>query len=147
MLIALGAIKHQVIYDQLYSWKLIPRPERLTELYFADGNKLPRSYSPGKPVTISFVTHNLEYQRTDYSYAITQESADGKTAISLIKGDFSLGHDHTRSIKNVVTPADMGQRSRIVVAVTYKGIAFGHDEPTQQKQSIYYWVTKQGAES
>jgi len=144
-LIAVGAVKHQAVYDQLYDWKLIPRPERLTELYFTSHHKLPQTYKSGQTQTITFTTHNLEYRTTTYSYTITQKNTSGK-AKQLAHGTYTLRHDAHRTIAARVKLADLGKRTKIDITVTYQGIAFGQDSPSTQEQSVYYWVSKQEAQ-
>lgn len=141
MLGAAGIWKHQAIYDQLYEWKLIPRPERLTELYFADHRNLPQNYHPGKEQTVAFTVRNLEYRNTAYTYTVTQKNTDGK-AKQLAKGTFSLQHDTQKTIDAAVSLADLGKRAKVMVTISYDGIAFAEDAPSAQQQSIYYWTAK-----
>jgi hypothetical protein len=143
MLGVIGIANRQAIYDQFYDWKLIPRPERLTELYFTDHRNIPQAYAPGKALTMSFTVRNLEHRATGYDYTISQTTTDG-TAKQLADGSFSLAHEHKKAVSVRVVPADLGtaERSRFVVTISYQGIAFGEDSPSTQKQSIYYWTSK-----
>ncbi|HEX9153502.1 MAG TPA: DUF1616 domain-containing protein [Candidatus Saccharimonadales bacterium] len=144
MLIGGVYVQRQAIYDQLYSWKLIPRPERLTELYFTEHTKLPTTYAPAQQQTVKFTTHNLEYRKTTYKYVISQEGQDGKVKQQLAAGGFTLEHDKAKTTEAPIQLTDLGSRSRIVISLSYDGIAFGQDLPSEQTQSIYYWTTKEG---
>ncbi|HUC89998.1 MAG TPA: DUF1616 domain-containing protein [Patescibacteria group bacterium] len=146
MLMLIGGVyaQRQAVYDQLYSWKLIPRPERLTELFFTEHTKLPTKYAPAQQQTVKFTTHNLEYRKTTYKYVISQESQDGKAKQQLTAGGFTLEHDKAKTTEVPIQLTDLGSRSRIVISLSYDGIAFGQDLPSEQTQSIYYWTTKEG---
>lgn len=121
------------IHRQLDAWKLLPQPERLTELYYANHTKLPTTYTAGVPQQFSFITHNLEYQDADYTYAVTQTSEDGKTVQPITSGKFNLRDDTIGTTPVTFTPAELGKRSMIVTTLTNTG--------THQSQSIHYWVT------
>lgn len=56
------------IYNELDNLDLIPKPEKMTELYFNDSANLPSSAtSSNRLISFAFVIHNLE--TTDYQYA------------------------------------------------------------------------------
>ena len=141
----IGYANRQVVYDQLYSWKLIPRPERLTELYFTDHQALPALYHPDSQVPVAFTVHNLESRVTTYTYHIQQQNVDQSASRELAAGTFTLGHDATQAVIQHIALADMGERSRVLVVLSYDGIAFGQDNSSKQSQSIYYWATKEVA--
>lgn len=142
-LVIVGFSQRQAIYDQLYNWKLIPRPERLTELYFTDHTKLPTTYTVSEKQTINFKVHNLEYRDTEYKYAITLEGKDGEVQRVINGSPFTLKHDEYRGITQDIVLEDLGPRSKVAVTLTYDGIAFGEDNPSPQTQSIHYWVKRQ----
>src|SRR5438874_12441249 len=54
------------IYNELYNLDLIPKSEKLTELYFNDNANLPVSETSNQVISFAFVIHNLE--TTDYQY-------------------------------------------------------------------------------
>jgi len=66
-------------YARLDEWKLIPRQERFTELYFNDHTNLPKYISRGEKISFSFVIHNLEEKRIWYPYVVYFKSQDGRT--------------------------------------------------------------------
>jgi|SRR5436305_5113310 len=55
------------IYNEFATLDLIPKPEKLTELYFNDHVHLPSSATGNQVISFAFVIHNLE--TTDYQYA------------------------------------------------------------------------------
>src|SRR6266487_5329950 len=55
------------INNELATLDLIPKPEKLTELYFNENAKLPNSATGNQVISFAFVIHNLE--TTDYQYA------------------------------------------------------------------------------
>src|ERR1051326_8496741 len=52
------------VNNELVTLDLIPKPEKLTELYFNNGANLPGSATSNQVISFSFVIHNLE--TTDY---------------------------------------------------------------------------------
>jgi hypothetical protein len=54
------------IYNELVTLDLVPKPEKLTELYFNDNANLPSSATSNQAISFAFVIHNLE--TTDYLY-------------------------------------------------------------------------------
>lgn len=122
------------IAAQLNSWKLLPQPERLTELYFTDHAKLATTYTPGAPQKFGFMVHNLEYRHIDYSYTVTAVSEDGSQTQELASNRISLPADGYSGGPIEFTPNDLGRRVKIVTTLTYTS-----DKPVTE--SIYYWVT------
>jgi hypothetical protein len=54
------------VYNELATLDLIPKPEKLTELYFSNSANLPVHATSNYVVNFAFVIHNLE--TTDYQY-------------------------------------------------------------------------------
>lgn len=119
---------HQQIKNQLNAWKLLPQPERLTELYFTDPNNLPSTYVPGQTQTVKFTTHNLEYQTETYQYKILEQSQDGTKSQQLAAGQFTLQQNQYQHIAFPILPVDLGNRVQISVVL-----------PTVN-ETISYWV-------
>lgn len=138
--------QHQAIYNQLNDWKLIPRPERLTELYFPDHKQLPATYAPGQQQTIRYSIHNIEYRTTTYTAVVTQTDMSNQTQQTLSRQAIVLTHDATTERSTPVTLSDLGKRSQITVTLTYTGIAFGQDNLSPQSQTIHYVLTKEGTD-
>lgn len=69
-------INKAAIDNELATLDLIPKPEKLTELYFNDNAKLPNSAAGNQVISFAFVIHNLE--TTDYRYAfVVSVNANG----------------------------------------------------------------------
>lgn len=66
MLILLNVYRASV-YNGLAALDLIPKPEKLTELYFSDNANLPDNATRNQIISFTFVIHNLE--TTDYQYS------------------------------------------------------------------------------
>ena len=81
ILVAIVSLMYQhknVVYAKLDALKLIPRPERFTELYFNDHINLPKYIQKGEKISFSFVIHNLEGGNRQYPYAVYFKSLDGQ---------------------------------------------------------------------
>jgi len=115
IVLLVGVAKHHAVADQLHSWKILSEPERLTEVYFADHDKLPRTYVPGQPLSFAFITHNLEDRTTAYHYTVEQRTADGEP-IKLGSGAFTLQNNVSHKETLSITPTDIG-RSYVRVTV------------------------------
>jgi hypothetical protein len=122
-------LSSSAIDRQLHSWKLLPEPERLTELYFTDHAALPTSYSPGATQTVSFTVHNLEYRTTSYHFVISQRSQTGKQTLGLASGNFTLKQNQYSNQKITVSLGDL-DRSQVIVSLT------------PGNENINYWVTR-----
>jgi uncharacterized membrane protein len=133
VLIALISLFHQQIYSQLNAWKLLPRPEKLTELYFTHPNDLPSTYAPGQSQAISFTVHNIEYQTMTYRYKIVETSQDGSRTKTIKTGNFTLQQNQYKSITKTVPLANLGARVKLTTAL-----------PTVH-ESIDYWLNRTGA--
>ena len=65
-MIVIFNINRVPIDNELTDLDLLPKPEKLTELYFNDSADLPGSATGNKVISFAFVIHNLE--TTDYQY-------------------------------------------------------------------------------
>jgi len=108
-------IFHTAIDRQMRSWKLLPEPEHLTELYFTHTNNLPSNYTPGQTQIVSFTVHNLEYQRTTYHYQIIEQNQNSNASQTLTSGSFTLAQNaYRKQAVNIVT-TDMGSHAKVEV--------------------------------
>lgn len=128
------------IARQMNDWRLLPRPERLTELYFTDYQHLPTAEQSDVTQTVTFTVHNLEHQTTTYYYTLTAQAEGQKTEYPVGTGDFVLDQDKTAVTSKVVMLPQLTGRVALKVSLEYKSIAFGDDVLTTQKQSIHYWT-------
>lgn len=138
-LVALMA--QSILAKQMDEWRLLPRLERVTELYFTDYRQLPASVSPGAQQTVAFTVHNLEHRKTDYRYKLTAMPEDEQTERQLGAGKFTLNHNDSAKIRKTVTLPLLDKRVAVKVTLEYMGIASGESTPSAQKQAIHYWVT------
>lgn len=133
LILLLSIVLAPNIKTQLNAWKLLPQPERLTELYFTAPNNLPATYVSGQSQTVSFTVHNLEYRTTTYNYVISEDSLDNTTSQTLAHGTFTLAQDQSKKEKLDITLTDIGHRIKIKVDLQ------GRNE------SIDYLMNKEGA--
>jgi len=145
--IGLGAIvfaafaASPVIARQMDEWRLLPRPELVTQLYFTDYRQLPAAAAAGTEQTVLFTVRNLEYQTTTYRYTIIAVAEDDKTEYLVGDGIFTLAHDSSLATSKPVTLLPLKGRVAIRVNLEYEGIAQGNSTPVAQTQSIHYWTT------
>lgn len=69
------------IFNKMDDLKLIPQPEKFTELYFEKYADLPNSISTNTPVSFSFTIHNLEGQDMNYPYNMYIKDDFGTTTV------------------------------------------------------------------
>lgn len=110
----LGIGFHGPIDRQMRRWKLLPQPERLTELYFSTPNRLPATYKPGQSQTVSFTVHNLEYKTVTYHYTIEQVSQNNNHKLPLASGSFTLAQNGYAHPQAQITLGDL-DRSKVEV--------------------------------
>lgn len=118
ILVAVGIGFHQQIKNQLNAWKLLPEPERLTELYFTHPNSLPAKYVPDQTQTVSFVVHNLEYRTTTYHYQIIESSQTTSQTKQLAASSFTLRQNQYKTITRNLPVADAGPHVKVSVNLT-----------------------------
>lgn len=133
VLIGLGIGLLQQIKNQLNDWKLLPEPEKLTELYFTHPNNLPATYRPGQTQTLSFTVHNIEHKTMTYHYKITEAGQNHQAPKTIRQGSFTLRQNQYRTVTASTTLADLGSRVKITA-----------DLPTAN-ESIDYWVNRSSA--
>jgi hypothetical protein len=121
------------IKNQLNDWKLLPEPEKLTELYFTNSNSLPSSYSPGQLQTVRFTTHNLEYQTYTYRYSIVEQYSNGNNVQTLQTGEFTLKQNQYKSVVANVKLVDAGNNARVTI------------ELPSVNESIDYLISRSGS--
>lgn len=130
VVVGLGIGFHQQIKNQLNAWKLLPQPERLTELYFTQPNNLPSTYTPGQQQTVRFTTHNIEYQTETYQYKIVEQNQDGSQSQQLSSSSFTIKQGQYEGLNVGVTPVDLGTRVKIIIDLT------------TVNEQINYWVNR-----
>ena len=146
LLVCATYVGRHSISNQLNQWSLLPKPERLTELYFSDSNTLPKTYTSGQKQNASFTVHDIEYRTTKYYYTVDQSSGDGKTGLVLAHGSFTLSQNLSKAFKIPITLVNQGGRSQVEVNLAYDGIVFGANNLSQESESISYLVNEVGAQ-
>ena len=73
-IVLLALANQNTIKSGLTQLKLLPEPERFTELYFNDyaafAGKLPKTIAKGETISFSFTIHNLEGKKMNYPYVV-----------------------------------------------------------------------------
>jgi len=116
------------IDNELATLDLIPKPEKLTELYFNDNAKLPNSATSNQVISFAFVIHNLE--TTDYQYAyVVSVNANGTRHI--VDSGNVLVKNNQSYVKNEMFNLLNSPGSQEVVV-----------ELTNKQQSIDFWTGK-----
>jgi hypothetical protein len=118
---------------QLQSWKMLPKAEQYTAIYFAKPQELPHAYAPGDVQTVSFTTANHTQSTAAYHYRIYADTSAGIADLST--GSMTINANATSATNTAITLPDLGARIRITVVITG-----GNDQHT-----ITYWITRKGA--
>jgi hypothetical protein len=116
------------ITNQLRSWRLLPQPESLTELYFTSPLSLPTHYRAGSAQPVAFTVHNLENQTERYNYAIVASTASGAPPQLLNSGSFVLEQGAYQHIADTVLLGPLGRRVKVSVTLI------------NQNEAIHYWL-------
>lgn len=97
---------------------LIPQPEKYTELYFEDNEKLPALLSTS-PQSFRFTIHNLEYKIMQYPYSVYIQSGNNTQQIDT--QTVILGKNQYKTITENYTPATTSaQQSKVIVLLKNK---------------------------
>lgn len=116
------------IYNELVNLDLIPKPEKLTELYFNNNANLPGSATSNQVISFAFVIYNLE--TTDYQYAyVVSVNANGTRHI--VDSGNVLVKNNQYYVKNEQFNLMNSPGSQEVVV-----------ELTNKQQSIDFWTGK-----
>ena len=116
------------IHDELVSLSLLPQPEKLTELYFAASEKLPKYVVGNDTIRFAFVVHNLEVADHHYAYNVQVRSLDKKRVVD--SGSIFV-KDSQYYVKNEQFSLDQAEKvQEVVVELADKG------------QSIDLWIGK-----
>ena len=114
------------IYNELVTLDLVPKPEKLTELYFDNNANLPSSATSNQAISFAFVIHNLE--TTDYQYVyVVSVNANGKRHI-VDRGNVLVKNNQYYVKNEKFNLMNSPGRQEVVVELTNK------------QQSIDFWV-------
>ena len=90
------------VYAEMNTLKLVPEPERFTELYFTNPAAIPTSTIAGQPMSFAFTIQNLQGVTTTYPYTAYFKNPAGQT-IPLARGIVSLADNASTSIPVLYT--------------------------------------------
>lgn len=110
-------IERAALWTQLDEWKLLPRPERFTELYLENHADLPRSVNAGQTVPFSFTVHNLEGGTMKYSYEVYALASSDDVRQPISHGDFSIDHTKAKTIANTFIFPENQKKMTIFIAL------------------------------
>jgi len=107
------------------------KPEKFTELYLENHNKLPKETLVNNPYSFRFTIHNLEHQLMEYPYEIYIVDASGSARVDEDTGRVTLKHDQYKTITQTFTLMSQFTRAKVVVNLIDKN------------QSIHFWIGKE----
>ena len=126
--VALVLYQHKdAMYGQLDRWRLMPRGEHFTELYFDNHTALPKKVASGEAVSFSFIVHNLEGESMVYPYNIYFKDQNGRV-VDMEEKSVTLADGESRTIKESYSPAVTEDKGGIFV------------ELPQKKQEIHFLI-------
>jgi hypothetical protein len=114
------------INNELVTLDLIPRPEKLTELYFNNNAHLPSFATRNQAIRFAFVIHNLE--TIDYRYVYDVSVRANGTRHNVDSGNV-LVKDNQYYVKN--------ERLQLINSPGNQNIVV---ELTNKRQSIDFWA-------
>lgn len=129
--IALGIalFSSQSIVNQLRKWDVLPRPDNVTELYFAKPSYLPVTYSPSQPVNFDFIVANRTSETQIYTYNVVAVPEQSMQADAFTKSSVTVppGQQVTQSVALPVA-----HQGRVKIEVSIPDL----------NQSIHFWVNE-----
>lgn len=134
VLLIMGVVRWPQLRRQLDSWRLLPRPETYTELYFEPQHKLAYAYNPGQDLQVSFVVSNHESQTVTYHYKIVAKADQSEQVLST--GQTVMAVNQQRNLAPQLHLPDTDQALSLVVELTYYAPLPNRDQPVKQQQHI-----------
>lgn len=113
------------IYNELVAFDLIPRPEKLTELYFNTVD-LPVSVTSNQEIRFAFVIHNLEMTNYRYIYVVFVNTHGTRHIID--RGTVLVQSDRYYVKNEKLLLVQSLERRNVIVELTNK------------QQSIDFWI-------
>ncbi len=120
------SLNKESVDNELATLDLIPKPEKLTELYFNNNANLPSSVTGNQAISFAFVIHNLETTDYQYTYDVFVTTNGTKRIVDsgsvLVKDNqYYLKYENFNLMKS-------SGRQEVVVELTNK------------RQSIDFWI-------
>lgn len=120
-------LNRAAINNQLAALDLIPKPEKLTELYFDNNTALPGSVPSNHVISFTFVIHDLETTDYRYDYNVSVIAANGSRH-SIDSGIVPVKDNQSYTKSERFTLTNTAGRQNVVVELTNK------------RQSIDFWI-------
>jgi|SRR5450755_185403 hypothetical protein len=114
------------IDNELITLDLVPKPEKLTELYFNNNASLPDAVTRNQAISFAFVIHNLE--TTDYQYAYNVSVNAHGTRHIVDSGNVLVKNNQYYVKSEKFNLMNSPGRQEVVVELTNK------------QQSIDFWI-------
>ena len=105
------------LYGEMNRFKLLPIPERFTELYFQNSALLPKQVVNGQSISFSFTIHNAEGVTTVYPYAVYFETTDGQRA-TFAGNTITIDDGASKTIVISHTFATSNIKGKVIVSLT-----------------------------
>ncbi len=126
VVIVLVYLNNVAVYNELVALDLLPKPEKLTELYFEDSAHLPASATGNQVVSFTFVIHNLETTDYRYAYDVVVIANGGRHVVD--SGNVLVKNNQSFVKKEEIPLVNSPGRQNVVV------------ELVNLRQSIDFWV-------
>ena len=131
------------VHSFLRTLRVVPEPERLTELYFDPTAPPPATYRAGQPFNVRFHIHNLEEQSVPYTYEVRLANERGDNSALLSQQQVTLQNNENKTISLSVTPPDMGSNAKIEITIRYNRVKDTHSGKDPKNTSINYWIKEE----
>jgi hypothetical protein len=106
-----------LLYANRIGLKLVPTPERFTELYFNNYSAIPKNTTANKPFTFSFTISNREGATTAYPYTVFFKDPSGTVDV-FASNSVTLTDNTSSTVVISHTFVATGETGEIVVNLT-----------------------------
>jgi hypothetical protein len=111
-------LNKESVNSELATLNLIPKPEKLTELYFNNNANLPSSVTSNQAISFAFVIHNLE--TTDYQYTYDVSVTANETKRIIDSGSVLVKNNQYYVKNENFTLMKSSGRQKVMVELTNK---------------------------
>lgn len=129
VIIILLNLNSAAVNNELVALDLIPKPEKLTELYF-ENSAIPASATGSQAISFTFVIHNLETTDYQYAYDVVVIAKGGRHVVD--SGNVLVKNNQSFVKKEEISLVSSPGRQDVVV------------ELVDLRQSIDFWVENTG---
>ncbi|MFW5703295.1 MAG: hypothetical protein ACOCXQ_00480 [Patescibacteria group bacterium] len=116
----------QQILSLMNQYKLLPQPERFTELYLNEHLNLPTIVAEDQIASASFTIHNKEHRKVTYPFVVKQQVDDFHEIIG--SGEAELRQDEQITIPFKFALASPEAKTKIEIALL------------NTNQTVHFWV-------